>query len=74
VPAGHYLLLGDNRDASTDSRSWHNPYVSRDEIVGILIRRRDRMMARQSPHDCALTPVSRQAFVQLATASATKSS
>lgn len=43
------LLLGDNGDASTDSRSWHNPYVSRDEVVGILIRRGDRMMARQSP-------------------------
>ena len=39
VPARLYLLLGDNRDASTDSRSWANPYVSREEIVGVLLRR-----------------------------------
>ncbi|KAB8198646.1 signal peptidase I [Lysobacter maris] len=38
VPEDHYLLLGDNRDASSDSRSWRNPYVGRDEIAGILIR------------------------------------
>jgi signal peptidase I len=38
VPAGHYVLLGDNRDASSDSRSWRRPYVSRAEIAGILIR------------------------------------
>lgn len=37
VPAGHYLLLGDNRDASSDSRTWRQPYVSRSEIAGILI-------------------------------------
>lgn len=42
VPAGHYLLLGDNRDASTDSRSWRQPYVSRSEIAGILISSRPR--------------------------------
>lgn len=36
VPAGHYFLLGDNRDASTDSRSWTMPYISRDQIVGRL--------------------------------------
>lgn len=42
VPTGHYLLLGDNRDASTDSRSWRQPYVSRSEIAGILISSRPR--------------------------------
>lgn len=40
VPEDHYLLLGDNRDASNDSRRWNNPYVRRDEIAGILIRKR----------------------------------
>lgn len=39
VPAGHYFLLGDNRDASSDSRSWSNPYLSRDTIVGRLLGR-----------------------------------
>jgi signal peptidase I len=39
VPQGHYLLLGDNRAASSDSRSWRNPFVSREEIVGVLIHR-----------------------------------
>ena len=38
VPAGHYVLLGDNRHASSDSRSWRHPYVSRLEIVGVLVR------------------------------------
>src|SRR5699024_10983801 len=37
VPEDHYLLLGDNRDASSDSRSSRNPYVGRDEILGIPI-------------------------------------
>jgi signal peptidase I len=36
VPAGHYLLLGDNRLTSNDSRAWRRPYVSRAEIVGVL--------------------------------------
>ncbi|MEE2032893.1 signal peptidase I [Rhodococcus chondri] len=42
VPAGHYFLLGDNRDASSDSRSWRQPYVSRSEIAGILLLLRSR--------------------------------
>lgn len=39
VPEGHYLLLGDNRDASSDSRTWRNPYVGRGEIVGVLLHK-----------------------------------
>jgi signal peptidase I len=38
VPEGHYLLLGDNRVASNDSRAWRRPYVARAEIVGVLLR------------------------------------
>lgn len=40
VPAGHYLLLGDNRDASDDARSWTRPYLPRDALLGRLVGRR----------------------------------
>lgn len=39
VPAGRHLVLGDNRDASSDSRTWRSPYVPREAIVGRLIAR-----------------------------------
>jgi signal peptidase I len=34
VPPQHYFMLGDNRDASLDSRFWDRPFVSRQAIVG----------------------------------------
>lgn len=34
IPDGHYLLLGDNRDSSHDSRCWQQPYISHDQITG----------------------------------------
>jgi signal peptidase I len=38
VPGGAYLVLGDNRTRSSDSRSWHEPFVARSAIEGRWIR------------------------------------
>uniref|UniRef100_UPI004055AA9A signal peptidase I n=1 Tax=Agathobacter sp. TaxID=2021311 RepID=UPI004055AA9A len=37
VPEGCYLVLGDNRNSSVDSRFWVNPYVSKEKIIGKAI-------------------------------------
>lgn len=37
VPDGSYLVLGDNREYSVDSRFWPEPYVSRNQLIGRVI-------------------------------------
>lgn len=34
LPEGKYFLLGDNRKNSFDSRTWSNPFVPRENIIG----------------------------------------
>lgn len=34
VPEGEYFFLGDARDHSYDSRSWEDPYIPEDDILG----------------------------------------
>ncbi len=34
VPEGNYLFFGDNRSGSEDARSWENPYIPYEDIMG----------------------------------------
>lgn len=34
IPQGNYLFFGDNRFGSEDARSWENPYVPYDNVMG----------------------------------------
>lgn len=40
VPAGHLLLLGDNRAASSDARAWRAPYLPVSAVRGRVARPR----------------------------------
>lgn len=39
VPAGHLLLLGDNRAHSSDARVWREPYLPISAVRGRVVRR-----------------------------------
>lgn len=40
VPAGHLLLLGDNRTGSSDARAWREPYLPVTAVLGRVVGRR----------------------------------
>lgn len=66
VPDGAYLVLGDNRARSSDSRSWRQPFVARSAIEGRLIpferdalagpERRDYVPSEGRPYEAEPRP------------------
>ena len=36
IPSGCYYVLGDNSSFSSDSRSWHNPFIAHRYLIGIV--------------------------------------
>jgi signal peptidase I len=39
VPDNSYFFLGDNRPYSLDARSWENPYIGKEDIMGVAVFR-----------------------------------
>lgn len=39
VPKDSYFFLGDNRADSNDSAVWEYPYVSKENLVGVVVKR-----------------------------------
>jgi signal peptidase I len=37
IPDGCYVVMGDNRDNSIDSRSWENPFVPESAIIAKVL-------------------------------------
>ena len=37
VPEGYYYMLGDNVSDSYDSRYWDDPFISRDDVIAIVL-------------------------------------
>ena len=63
VPDGHVLLLGDNRARSRDSRSWRQPYLPIEALLGTvpltcghLPRFTSGMSIRRARHHVRLRP------------------
>lgn len=45
VPTGRFLVLGDDREASDDARSWSDPYLDGRDVLGVV---RFRMLPRRA--------------------------